>query len=360
MKKPLSKQRILVIMLILLLLSGCQADLPAEPEITTEGETAYTGQIYLYGEAHGVKAIYEREFEIWKSYYEEQGMRHLFVELPYYTAAYLNLWMEASDDVLLMAVYEDMVGTANYNPDFLEFKKRIKAEMPETIFHGTDVGHQYDTTGKRYLTYLESENLKASEAYAITKEAIEQGKYYYKHDADDYRENKMAENFLRALETVGHADIMGIYGSAHTGLDAMNYTNQVDGMAKQLVALYGSQVHSEDLSWIAKDIEPLRVDTIEIEGETYEASYFGKQDMTGFKNFKFREVWRLESAYDTFKSYKKTGDVLPYNNYPMLVEVGQVFVIDYGKTDGSVTRTVHISDGALWQDMPSTEEVEVE
>jgi hypothetical protein len=130
-------------------------------------------------------------------------------------------------------------------------------------------------------------------------------------------------------------------------------------MAKQLVAIYGSQVHSEDLSGLAKEIAPIRVDTIEIEGKTYEASYFGKQDMTGFKDFKFREVWRLETAYDTFKSHKKTGDVLPYNNYPMLVEVGQAFVIDYGKTDGSVTRTVHISDGTLWQDMLSTEEINI-
>lgn len=360
MKKPSIKQFVLVIMLFLLLLSGCQANVTAEPEITTEGESAYTGQIYLYGEAHGVKKIYEREFEIWKSYYKNQGMRHLFVELPYYTAEFYNLWMKADDDTILMEVYDDLNGTSAQNMDFVDFFKKIKAELPETIFYGTDVGHQYDTTGRRYLKYLESENLKDSEAYQLTLEAIEQGKYYYQKSAEIFRENKMVENFIRALNTIENTDVMGIYGSAHTGLDAMNYTNQVDGMAKQLVALYGSQVHSEDLSGLAKEIDPIRVDTIEIEGETYKASYFGKQDMTGFKNFKFREVWRLESAYDTFKSYKKTGDVLPYNNYPMLVEVGQVFVIDYGKTDGSVTRTIHISDGKLWQDMLSTEEIKVE
>ena len=48
--------------------------------------------------------------------------------------------------------------------------------------------------------------------------------------------------------------------------------------------------------------------------------------------------------------------MLPYNNYPMEVEEGQVFVIDYTKTDGSVIREYHRADGNTWQGSLATEE----
>ena len=34
-------------------------------------------------------------------------MRDLFVELPYFTAQYLNRWMQADNDRILMEVYTD-------------------------------------------------------------------------------------------------------------------------------------------------------------------------------------------------------------------------------------------------------------
>lgn len=42
---------------------------------------------------------------------------------------------------------------------------------------------------------------------------------------------------------------------------------------------------------------------------------------------------------------KNLCDVLPYNNYPMLIETGQVFIIDYTKKDGSIERMYYRSDG---------------
>jgi hypothetical protein len=325
-----------------------------------DSQESYNGQIYLYGEMHGVKRIIDREFELWKKYYDDHDMRHLFIEMPYFTAEFMNLWMKAEDDTIIMELYDDLEGTAGHNLDYLDFYKRIKEELPDTIFHGTDVGHQYDTTGACYLTYLESESLKDSEAYVLAKEAIEQGKKYYQNNDDVYREKKMAENLIRALSKVDQSDIMGIYGSAHTGLDAMSFDNQVAGMAKQLVAIYGSQVHSEDLSSLTLAVAPISVVDIEVQGKSYEASYFGKQNLTGFNDITYREVWRLEAAFEDFKSYEKTGDVLPFNNYPMLVEVGQVFVLDYGRTDGSVTRMYYISDGKIWENLPSTVEIKLE
>ena len=355
-----SKSIFLVVfgMTILLVLSACsnstmKSDIPVSP-------LQPSGQIYLYGEAHGVEKILDEEFELWYDYYHNKGMRHLFVELPYYTAEFLNIWMQAEDNGILDTIYSDWIGTASYNPKVKEFYEKIKSQCPETIFHGTDVGHQYDTTGGRFLNYLIKNDLDDSEQYLLAKETIEQGKYYYTHLDDVYRENMMVKNFIREFDKLNGESIMGIYGAAHTGLDAMDYSNSVPCMANQLKKYYGDNIHSEDLSSFAKDIEPYRVDIINVNGKDYKASYFGKQDLTGFKDFTYREFWRLENAYDDFKDKPKTGDVLPYNNYPMLVEKGQVFVIDLYKIDGSLIRVYYRSDGNMWNNLPITEHFLVE
>ena len=60
-----------------------------------------TGQIFLYGEEHASKEILQKEFELWNTYYSDNGMRNLFVELPYYSAEFLNLWMQSDSDGIL-------------------------------------------------------------------------------------------------------------------------------------------------------------------------------------------------------------------------------------------------------------------
>ena len=57
----------------------------------------YTGTIYLYGEQHGVKKITDKELALWRAYYTK-GLRHLFLELPFYTAEYLNMWLREKDN----------------------------------------------------------------------------------------------------------------------------------------------------------------------------------------------------------------------------------------------------------------------
>jgi len=323
--------------IMIMVLSACSSDISAPPSQSS-------GHIYLYGEAHGVDKILDKEFELWYEYYHAQGMRDLFVELPYYTAEFLNIWMQSDSSDILNKLYSDLAGTAFYNPYVKEFYEKIKSQCPETIFHGTDVGHQYDTTGKRFLEYLQSNNLEDSEHYLLTKEVIEQGKYFYEHSDHVYRENMMVENFIREFDKLSGESIMGIYGAAHTGLEAMNFTNSVPSMANQLKERYGDIIRSEDLSSLAMDIEPYRVDIIQLGGKDYEALYFGKQDLAGFKDYAYREFWRLENAYDDFVDRPKTQDVLPYNQYLMLIETGQVFVIDYTKTDGYVIRMYYRSD----------------
>lgn len=226
-----------------------------------------TGQIYLYGEEHGVKKILDKEFQLWHDDYNDEGMRHLFIELPYYTAEFLNVWMRADNDTVLDAVYDDWDGTAAHTPDVKAFYQKIKTECPETVFHGTDVGHQYDTTGERFLQYLEENGEKDLEQYQLVQQAIHQGEVYYGKGDDVYRENKMVENFIREFDHLNGESVMGIYGSAHTRIDAMDYSSgTVPCMANQLNARYGSALHSEDISWIAKDIDPVRVDTVTVAG----------------------------------------------------------------------------------------------
>ncbi|MDR0596535.1 MAG: hypothetical protein LBG50_03240, partial [Clostridiales Family XIII bacterium] len=179
-------------------MSGCSGSAAQnEPSLSAGDEPS--AKILLVGEYHGVDWIYNREFEKWSGYYGGDGMRHLFLETPYFTAALLNVWMKSEDDAILDAIYEDWDGTADHNQHKYDFFKRIKEECPETVFHGVDVGHQYFSIGERYLTYLSDAGQGGGEEYRLAEEAITQGKTYYGYessaDADSYREEIMAKNF---------------------------------------------------------------------------------------------------------------------------------------------------------------------
>ena len=356
----MSKQRLCpIILTILLILSATACTTESDqgaPVITTKPST---GKIYLYGETHGVEAILAQELERWQEYYHEENMRHLFVELPYYTAEYLNLYMTAENDDILDTVYEDWAGTAIYTSAVKDFYKQIKETCPETVFHGTDVGHQYDTTGARFLTYLENSGLRESEQYALAEQAIEQGEEYYNRNDYGYRENRMVENFVRAFDGLNGENIMGIYGTAHTAVNAMATGSQkVASMAGQLHERYSDALHIEDLKEVT---QPLHMDHIRVGSTVYQAAYLGRQDLSQMlPDYLYRDFWRLENAYEDFKNCLKTGDVLPYDNYPAQLEAEQVFVIDYVLKDGTTQRKYYRSDGADWQGRPSTEEFVVE
>ena len=85
----------LLLIAAVLLASGCTA--------------ARQDRLYLYGEFHANDELLQRELALWKDYYAG-GMRDLFVELPYFTAQYLNRWMQADNDRILMEVYTDWKG----------------------------------------------------------------------------------------------------------------------------------------------------------------------------------------------------------------------------------------------------------
>lgn len=347
------KKNVLLFLMLAVLLPACGGPASPPPAVPADSpaavETGAPGKIYLCGEEHTNAKILEKELELWRGCYEA-GMRHLFIEFGYCTGELLNLWMQAEDDTILDKVYQNWEGTLAQTPDRKNFYQKIKEQCPETVFHGTDVEHQYETTGSDYLGYLADNELEDSEQYRLAQESIEQGKTYYKNRETDegYRENTMTENFIREYDQLNGENIMGIYGATHTDPEAVDDTGTVPCMANQLYAYYGDAVESEDLTYLSDTVEllrePLRVDRVEVAGKEYEASYFGK-DETAFRDIAARDFWRLEHAYDDFKDAERSGDYLPYSNYPMEIEVGQVFLLEITWTDGSVARYYYLSEG---------------
>lgn len=356
MKKNIFK----ITFILVLIFNGCSSSKNKEYfSYNNDLKIQHNGNIYLFGESHGNEKILIKEFELWSDYYKK-GMRDLFVELPYYTAEFLNIWMNEDNDKILEENRADSSGTASDTPYNIEFYKKIKEHCPETIFHGTDVGHQFDTTGYRFLNYLKNNNLDKTEKYELTLEAINQGKYYYTPPKKSlYRENKMVENFIREIKKLKNKDIMGIYGAAHTGLNDLNHTNEIPNMAKQLNSLLISNIISTDLRYIAKEIDPLRIDEIIINNKSYQASYYGKQELNGFKNFNFREFWCIEDSYNDFKNNKRKKDFLPYRNFPMNVELQKIYMIKYVDLEGISTIHYYVSEGKKWKNKLTTEEINI-
>lgn len=322
------------------------------------GET--NPRIYLYGEIHAVKPIYEAELEIWQNYYNNQNMRHLFVEFGYGTAKLLNQWMQADDDTILLQVYDNWEGTSGHNEANLEFIKNIKRTCPKTIFHGTDVGHQFETTDSMWLHQLEEKGLKGTEEYRISVENIQQAKDYYKSDNDAFRENCMTANFIREFDSLPENEkIMGIYGNAHVSA-LKDISGKVPSMTSQIKEHYKSSknlIETYDLSDLSLEMEPLAIEEFAIMGKTYKASYFGEQDLTGFKDFKSRKFWRIENPDNELKKIKHGGDYLPYSNYPTKVNLGDIFRIEYTMIDGTKKVYYYRADGKTYDGHISTNRI---
>jgi len=318
-------------------------DVTNSADETSTPQTQFSGQIYLYGETHGVVEIMNKELEAWREYYRNENMRHLFLEYSYSWAEFLNIWMQSDSDDILNTLIDDEDFTVINRPYVKEFFKTIKRDCPETIFHG--VGIDSPLIGERYLQYLETNNLKDSEQYLFVQEFIEKSKRYIENGDDTYRENIMTENFIREFDKLNGESVMGIFGAMHTRLEPMSYMGSALCLGNQLKKHYGEAVHSEDLSDLSNVNEPYRVDIIMVGGKDYEASYFGEHDLTPYTTDYLRQkFWRLENAYDDFKDKPKTSYVFPYQSYPMTIETGQVFIIDTIKTDGSVERWYYRSD----------------
>ena len=314
-----------------------------------------TGRIFLYGEQHASIPTMNRQLEIWGDYYNDYEMRHLFIEAPYFTAQLLNLWMQADDDAILYLLYEDWQGSLKHNPHTLVFYRTIKQDFPETIFHGTDIGHQSHSTGQRFLRYLNDNGLNDTESYRLTRESIAQFQHFQREGSHAVRAYYKPLNFIREFDSLGNQDVMAIHGNAHVVFgDFMGYYG-VPTMATTLRERYGDALQTFDMTHYALMREPYHIETIMVNGVDFEASYFGN-DGARFSNIVGREFWRLENAYEYFSDNPLTGNVLPFDNFPMLVEVGQVFVLDLHFDDDTVLRQFFRASGHIWNNRLSTQE----
>ena len=331
---------------VVLMLTGCYAQ-----EELDAYQILPSGQMYLFGEIHSDEAHLNKQLELWRGFYTYQNMRHLFVEMPFFTAEFLNIWMQEEDDYILDGIFADARGTALDSIFVREFLQAIKRELPETVFHGTDVGHQHNTTGQRFLQYLRENGLEDSELYILTLENIEQGRRW--NSSRNFRTESMVQNFVRAFDALEGESIMSaFYGAAHVAWD---YFGGIQTLAARLREIYGENVHAVDLR------ELMEPDRLTIAGVEYIAIFFGSQDMSGWHDeFVQREFWRIEDSYEDFRDNPTTGDMLPFDNFPMPVDLGQVFAIRMARRDGSYSWNYYRSSGAIWDGRDSTEEFLVE
>ena len=320
-----------------------------------------SGQIHLFGEIHGYEEHTKLQFYLWHDFYNNENMRHLFVELPYYTAEFLNIWMKEDDDLIFDAIFDDLRGTAIHTPANMEFFRRIKKELPHTLFHGTDIGHHSSTTGQRFLQYLRQNGRENSEQYRLAEEAIEQGRLFYEELGQNHsmRVEMMVENFMREFDRLNGESIMSaFYGASHVNLG--NYPSILGGsttMASRLQRSYDGKIHTRDLRLPLVQYAAGVPDTLTVAGIEYSAMYYGEQDLRSRSDiFLKREFWRLEDAYDHFRDNPVSGDILPFNNYPMQVTRGQVFAILYTQRNGNTIMIYHRASGTRWQNMEATEE----
>ena len=322
----------------LFLLSGCRI-IPQQQNIDSAVNTLPRGQIYMYGESHSDKDCLDRELQLWKSFYR-QGMRHLFVETSFFTAEWLNEWMKKANDDILIQIHEDGKGTPNYSLNVYIFYQKIKEQCPETVFHGFDVGHQYDTTGKRYLDHLASLGQSDSEPYRRTQENIEQGRRYYqnKKKSDNfYREEVMTRNFIKDFEALNGESVMVITGALH--VDSQGIDDYLDrsrdprfchSMLRRLKERYGNAVHAESLTiptgFTKKSI-------VHQYGSDFDAFYFGTYPLPPCKAVEF---WQLAGAVAGFGDVPNTKEYLNDAQFPMKLYECEIYLLKCTKLDGSV------------------------
>lgn len=303
--------------------------------------------IILVGETHGIENIYNEELNLYRDFYKKGG-RHFFVELGYNTAQLLNFWMNREDDELLRIVHSNWQGTYAATESYFNFFIALKREFPETVFHGIDVEHQYKTNGLMYLNYLERNGLQDSPKHKMALLSQEQGQKYYKKNSDSYREKCLTENFIREYTALGDKDVFGVFGSSHTS-KTIKMPGYFPTMGMNLIrAGYDySEFNLSGLAWVQTPYEMVR---IRIDGEVFDAGFYGAQNLRGMKDYDFREFYALsrcsiEDLNSHGRKFRKTGNYLPQSNYPMKLREDTVYIIDYYFMDGTMETEIHICDG---------------
>jgi hypothetical protein len=348
----------LILAVIMMLLNGCGP-------IKAIKNSKLSAGIYLCAELHSEKECLDKELQRWGEFYEK-GARHLFIEDSYSGAQLLNIWMHEDNDDILDQIWEDTKGTQGCSQVSYDFYKTIKRDYPETIFHGTDIGHQYATTGARYVKKLEEEGKEDTEEYRITVENNESGKKFYDLgnyetiESANYREQKMVEYFIREYEALSGEFIMGIYGWGHLELDSTHCCEGTDQqMVIQLKEKYGDLIQVEGMTWR----DPISTEKMIVNGKEYDATYFGETDISDWEwtYVKYR-VWRLEDSYEDLKDcYPDYSWGYQYvYEYPMKVEKNEIYIMEFEDIEGNTERAYFKSDIVQCEGSPATLGISVE
>ena len=319
--------------------------------------TRAESQILLCGEDHTDAGCKEQELALWRERYAA-GDRDLFLEMGAATAELLNRWMTTGDESFWDLVYRNWEGTLSQTELTEDFYRQLRADCPETVFHGIDMEHQYRTTGRFCLALLEKEGRQGSEVYRKVLRSVEQGERFYEGWDGDlfsrdnaYREETLAENFRDEYESIGRRRVMGIFGAAHTDPYGPDYyTASVPSMGAQLRERYGGGILCRDLR--GEDLP--EETTLTVAGTEYEAIYYGEYPIARRDILRSGEYWRLADAYETFSQWERSGDALPGNEYPMSVRPGEAYAIHYTCWNNTDYWWYGVCDGALEDDGPLT------
>lgn len=226
-----------------ILLSGCAS-------VQKKSDT----RIYLLGEAHGSPAIMKFEEEQWENCYAN-GMRHLFIEFDYWTAKLLNVWMHEESDEILLVIYDSTEGNQIHIPEFLEFYRNIKANCPETVFHGIDIwgGPEIEDLP----VWIEAGMITEEESKILKADAECRNKFL-KYETEYYspwaiREPQMTLNFIREFDALpADEKIMGIFGNAHVCYER-EPNGHCESMRVQLEKHYGVKIECTDITYLCEE-----------------------------------------------------------------------------------------------------------
>lgn len=348
----MNKLIIVVLTIVLLVFSSCTdsnvSEIPSDVEVSenqdieeVEEKVNDIGMLYFYGESHGVEVIMEKEFELWREFYSSNGMRHLFLEMSYSQAQFLNIWMTENDDSRL----DDLLKNNANSEATKNFFIKIKTECPETVFHGVDIGFANTAHAVNYRQYLEKNDLVDSIHYELNEDALKQQRHYVETYDFSYRERMLEENIIREFNSLDNESVMGIFGAWHVNLDQITMNNQTfDSMGMMLSKKYEGRIHLESLvSEIEKAllVEPLNTEEIIIKNKSYLAEYYGKYENAHSKITLSLEYWKVRDAYDDFKNATLTGEEVHAYEFPMVLEEQQIYIVVATFKDKS-TQTLYI------------------
>ena len=281
------------------------------------------GLIYLYGENHYPPVCMEKELSAWRELYDN-GARHLFIEYSYAYAQRLNAWMQANGDELLSWLWSEEEDTLDSDPVeallLFDFYKAVKQHCPGTVFHGTDIEHEYDTLGAEYLAVLEAAGKQDSVEYARTVLTCEQGKQAHLNGETDegyrFRETCLVDNFIWELEQLEPQAVMGIYGFTHVEGVVTEHQKSLAGdanMAAQLAERYGDRIVCTCLSLArnsARSADP--AGPVTLNGKTYETAYVGEHDLSMWAiPYQYVVYWRLKDSWSDFEEAPAGGTLNP-------------------------------------------------